>query len=150
MEIMNTLKEKGIALQDEGMTTINSLFHIASMSGSSEMDSFLENMDFGDFHSFMPSLTKREYDSYEGSLSELLFDHDKFGFLAECSFNIPQKFSFREDGSFQSCSNSCSFYPFYIYAESMDELLDKVIEEDVRMFEKEANKARKEMSITLQ
>lgn len=66
---MKTLKEKGITLQNEGMTTINSLFHIASMS---EMDSFLENMDFGDFHSFMPSLTKREYDSYEGSLNELL------------------------------------------------------------------------------
>lgn len=147
---MKTLKEKGITLQNEGMTTINSLFHIASMGGSSEMDSFLENMDFGDFHSFMPSLTKREYDSYEGSLDELLFDHDKFGFLAECSFNIPQKFSFREDGSFQSCSNSCSFYPFYVYAESMDELLDKVIEEDERMFEKEANKARKEMGIALQ
>lgn len=55
-----------------------------------------------------------------------------------------------EDGSFQSCSNSCSFYPFYVYAESMDELLDKVIEEDKRMFEKEANKARKEMGIALQ
>lgn len=40
---MKTLKEKGITLQNEGMTTINSLFHIASMS---EMDSFLENMDF--------------------------------------------------------------------------------------------------------
>ena len=63
---MKTLKEKGITLQNEGMTTINSLFHIASMS---EMDSFLENMDFGDFHSFMPSLTKREYDSYEETKS---------------------------------------------------------------------------------
>lgn len=146
---MKTLKEKGITLQDEGMTTINSLFHIASMSGSSEMDSFLENMDFGDFHSFMPSLTKREYDSYEGSLSELLFDHDKFGFLAECSFNIPQKFSFREDGSFQSCSNSCSFYPFYVYAENMDELLDKVLNEDKKMFDKEVEKARKEQGVTM-
>lgn len=145
-----TLKEKGITLQNEGMTTINNLFHIASMSESSEMDEFLSNMDFGDFHSFMPSLTKREYDSYGGSLGELLFDHDKFGFLAECSFNIPQKFYFREDGTFRACSNSCSFYPFYIYAESMDELLDRVIEEDERMFEKEANKARKEMGITLQ
>lgn len=147
---MKTLKEKGITLQDEGMTTINRLFHIASMSGSSEMDSFLEDMDFEDYRSFMPSLTKREYDSYEGSLDELLFDYYKFGFLAECSFNIPQKFSFREDGSFQSCSSSCSFYPFYVYAESMDELLDKVIEEDERMFEKEINKARKEMGIALQ
>ena len=147
---MKTLKEKGITLQDEGMTTINSLFHIASMGGNSEMDSFLENMDFGDFHSFMPSLTKREYDSYGDSLSELLFDYDKFGFLAECSFNIPQEFSFREDGTFKSCSNSCSFYPFYIYAESMGELLDRVIEEDERMFEKEVNKARKEMGIALQ
>lgn len=144
-----TLKEKGITLQDEGMTTINNLFHIASMSGSSEMDSFLGNMDFGDFHSFIPSLTAREYDSYGGSLGELLFDHDKFGFLAECSFNIPQKFSFREDGSFQSCSNSCSFYPFYVYAESMDELLDKVLNEDGKIFDKETAKARKEMGITL-
>lgn len=144
-----TLKQKGITLQDEGMTTINNLFHIASMSGSSEMDDFLSNMDFGDFHSFIPSLTKREYDSYGDSLSELLFDHDKFGFLAECAFNIPQKFSFREDGTFQSCSNSCSFYPFYVYAENMDELLDKVIEEDKRMFDKEINKARKGVGITL-
>ena len=147
---MKTLKEKGITLQNEGMTTINSLFHIASMSGSSEMNRFLEDMDFEDYHSFMPSLTKREYDSYEGSLDELLFDYDKFGFLAECSFNIPQKFSFREDGSFQSCSNSCSYYPFYVYAESMDELLDKAVEEDERMFEEETNKARKEMGIALQ
>lgn len=144
-----TLKQKGITLKDEGMTTINNLFHIASMSGSSEMDDFLSNMDFGDFHSFIPSLTKREYDSYGDSLSELLFDHDKFGFLAECAFNIPQKFSFREDGTFQSCSNSCSFYPFYVYAENMDELLDKVIEEDKRMFDKEISKARKEVGITL-
>lgn len=145
----STLKQKGLSLQDEGMTTINSLFHIASMSGSSEMDDFLSNMDFGDFHSFIPSLTKREYDSYGDSLSELLFDHDKFGFLAECAFNIPQKFSFREDGTFQSCSNSCSFYPFYVYAENMDELLDKVIEEDKRMFDKEISKARKGVGITL-
>lgn len=145
----STLKQKGLSLLDEGMTTINSLFHIASMSGSSEMDDFLSNMDFGDFHSFIPSLTKREYDSYGDSLSELLFDHDKFGFLAECAFNIPQKFSFREDGTFQSCSNSCSFYPFYVYAENMDELLDKVIEEDKRMFDKEISKARKGVGITL-
>lgn len=144
-----TLKQKGITLQDEGMTTINSLFHIASMSGSSEMESFLYNMDFGDFHSFMPSLTKREYDSYGDSLSELLFDHDKFGFLAECDFNIPRNFSFREDGTFQSCSNSCSFYPFYVYAESMDELLDKIIKKDENMFEQEVDKARKEMGIIL-
>lgn len=144
-----TLKRKGITLQDEGMTTINRLFHIASMSESGEMDIFLGNMDFGDFHSFMPSLTKREYDSYGESLTELLFDHDKFGFLAECSFNVPQKFSFREDGSFQSCSNSCSYYPYYVYAESIDELLDKIINEDREMFDKETDKARKEQEIML-
>lgn len=145
-----TLKEKGIALQDESMTMINNLFHIASMSGSREMEEFLSNMDFGDFHSFIPSLTKRRYEGYEDSLGELLFDYEKFGFLAECSFNIPRNFSFWEDGSFRSCYNSCSFYPFYVYAESMDELLDKVMEENERMFNEEANKARKEMGITLQ
>lgn len=144
-----TLKQKGITLQDECMTTIESLIHIASMSGSRGAMDVVDDMDFGDFHSIIPSVTKEEYDGYDDKV-EILTDYDRWGFIAECAFNVPQKFSFREDGSFQSCSNSSMYYPFYMYADSMEELLDKIIKKDKKMFEKEENKARKELGIVMQ
>ena len=144
-----TLKQKGIALQDECMTTIENLIHIASMSCSDSAISAINDMDFGDFHSIIPSITKKEYDTYDNKI-EILIDHDKWGFIAACAFNVPKNFSFREDGRFQSCFNSCSFYLFYVYAESMDDLLDKVIKKDNNMFKEEENKAREEQGIVIQ
>jgi len=144
---MDTLTKKGHALQSECMTSINKLFHIASMSEHSELADMLDDMEYIDFQKLIPSLSEKTYQSYEGDFGCLLHDHDKFGFIAECYFNIPQKFSFAEDGRFRSCSNSCSSYIFYTYAENMEELLDRIREKDKEMFKIETDKARKEQGI---
>ena len=141
---MNELTKKGHTLQNESMTSIDKLFHVASMPEHGGFEDMLDEMEFWDFHEFIPSLTYNQYKEYGSEKVELLHDYEKVGFFAKCDFNVPQNFSFGEDGRFRSCSNSCYFYPFYIYAESMEELLNKIMLRVMEMFENEANKARKD------
>lgn len=69
--------------------------------------------------------------------------------LIQKGIALPRQFCLKEDGTFKCCSNSCSFYPFYVYAENMEELIDKIMDKNREMFDKEVNRACKEMGITL-
>lgn len=137
------LKEKGFQLQNESMITIEKLVHIASMGQNWEVEDILGDMEYSDFVRIIPSLTAVEFDSYDDTRYDLLYDYDKFGFLAKCYFNVPTNISFREDGSCKSYFSSNSYRELYLYGDTMEELLDHALKIEKELFEKELEKARR-------
>lgn len=145
---MNTLTEKGINLLDEGHAEIVRLFHVASMMNTDEFQECLSEMETRDFADVLPDISIKELVEYdEDERAELFHDRDMFGFFAQCRHNVMTNFRFKENGRWSACSNTCAFIEFYAYAETMEELIDKVKEISDKLFEEEVNKARKEQGI---
>ena len=142
------LIQKVCSFVDISSTVVEGLAFIALMRESDIARDIVNDMDYGDLHMLIPSLTKEEYSDYYDIL-ELLIDHDKLGFIAKCEFTIPKEFSFDKDGNFKSCYNSCHTYPYYVYAESIDELVNKIMEKDKELFKREENAARKAQGIAV-
>lgn len=79
----------------------------------------------------------------EESFTLFLYQHDCTGFIAKCYFPEHSNFRFNEDGSFSSCSvHGGILQEFWVYAESIGELIDKICEKADQLFEEQMEEFR--------
>ena len=141
--------EKSNELINERFSKINRLFLICAMLESGELKEFLDDLELDSWKSIIPSIRESTLDSYDYNKVELLYDKGMHGLLAECHYNIMTDFEFREDGSFSSCGNTCSFISFIVYAETLEELMDKVLAKDEELFKIQLEEERTKQGITV-
>jgi hypothetical protein len=82
------------------------------------------------------------------SLAGLLLRYDMTGFLSECRMPEHSAFTFNSDGEFSSCSvhnGICTV--FWIYAESIGELVEKLEEKAEELFLEAIEKSKASYSV---
>ncbi|RGN42344.1 MULTISPECIES: hypothetical protein [unclassified Bacteroides] len=134
--------KKSSVLINEGCSIINRLFLVCAMSESDELKEFLDDLEIESWRSILPSISETTLDRYDDNKAELLYDKGIHGLLAECHYNVMDDFDFHENGSFRSCGNTCSFMSFIVYAENLNELMDKVLAKDKELFNLQIEEAR--------
>lgn len=148
---MNTeIIEKSNELINERFSTVNRLFLICAMSESDELKEFLDDLELDSWQNIIPNIRESTLDSYDDNRVELLYNKGIHGLLAECRYNVMTDFEFREDGSFSSCGNTCCFMSFIVYAETIEELMDKVLAKDEELFKLQLEEERIKQGVTVQ
>ena len=139
---MKDIKNKINELVDGGCY-INKLVWITAMAESYELRDILQDMSNDDFSDIgIKSTIPDDVDE----IITLLLDLDKIGFLAECHHQNKRDIKFDKEGNFSSCifSNAmCTV--FYVYAESVEELIDSIIVEDEKLSRTEIESAKKRL-----
>lgn len=75
---------------------------------------------------------------------QFMYDNDCTGFIAECYFPVHTNFSFKENGSFSSCRVHYGISTsFWVYAESIGELVDKICDKSEKLFNEQMEISRK-------
>ena len=138
---MKDIKNKINELVDGGCY-INNLVWIYAMTESCELKYMLQNMSDDDFSDIgIKSTIPDDVDE----IITLLLDLDKIGFLAECHHQNKRDIKFDKEGNFSSCMFSNAMCTvFYVYAESVEELIDSIIIENEKLSEQEIQSARKQ------
>lgn len=139
-----TLAQKEWSIQNASMTTIEDIVRVPLMRGSYTAERIIRDIDFEDFRSFIPSITKEEYEAYDSKCA-LFIKHGMHGFIAACRFDIPEDFYLNEDGEFQYFSNEKLSYRFYVYDGTMEGLCDKILEKDADITHRELDKVKKKV-----
>lgn len=76
---------------------------------------------------------------------QFLYNHDCTGFIAECYFPEHSNFRFKEDGRFSSCSvHSGINTVFWVYAESIGELIEKICLRSQELFNEQMEDFKKQ------
>lgn len=121
---------------------INKLAWITAMSESDELKRMLRDMSCDDFSDIgIKAVIPDDVDD----ILYLLFDLGKIGFLAECHHQNQTNIKFDKEGKFSSCMISAACCTvFYVYAESVEELIDSIIIENEKLSEQEIQSARKQ------
>lgn len=137
---MEDIRNKINELANEGCY-INKLAWIMAMSESDELKSMLRDMSYDDFSDIE---VKAAIPDDAEDIIELLFNLDKVGFLAECHHQVQRNIKFDKEGNFASCliSGACCTV-FYVYADSVEELIDSIIVENEKLSRKEIEAAKK-------
>ena len=80
----------------------------------------------------------------EETFVQFMYEHDCTGFIAKCYFPEHSNFRFKENGSFASCSvHSGINTVFWVYAESIGELIEKICEESEKHFNEQMEISKK-------
>lgn len=122
---------------------INKLAWVTAMSESDGLKNMLRDMSYDDFSDIG---VKAAIPDDTEDIIELLFNLNKTGFLAECHHQEQRNIKFDKEGNFASCliSGACCAV-FYVYAESMEELIDSIIVENEKLSRKEIESAKKQL-----
>lgn len=133
---MESIKNKINELVNGGCY-INKLAWITAMSESDELKRMLRDMSSDDFSDIG---VKATIPDDADDILYLLFDLEKIGFLAECHHQNQRNIKFDKEGNFSSCMISAACCTvFYVYAESVEELIDSIIIENEKLSEQEIN-----------
>ena len=139
---MKDIKNKINELVDGGCY-INKLAWITAMSESDELKRMLRDMSCDDFSDIG---VKTTIPDDADDIIALLFDLGKIGFLAECHHQNQTNIKFDKEGKFSSCMISAACCTvFYVYAESVEELIDSIIVEDEKLSRTEIESAKKRL-----
>ena len=126
---------------------INKLFHIGMQLSSWEIKDFLEEISEEQYVDMLSDNGKFDYiEGYlnDGEIIQMFLDHGLYGYVAELYLPCHSDFSFHEDGSFSGCSvHSSDCIIEYVYAETIEELLNKVMIESEKAFQSDMNKFKK-------
>lgn len=139
---MEDIRNKINELANEGCY-INKLAWVMAMSESDGLKSMLRDMTYDDFADIgIKDTVPDETDD----IIELLFCLDKVGFLAECHHQEQRNIKFDKKGNFASCliSGSCCTV-FYVYADSVEELIGSIMVENEKLSRKEIEAAKKHL-----
>lgn len=137
-------------LVDETTGSIEQLFHIAAMFENRGLANMLSDMDYEDTLAIISNLTEKEFDYYGPYDRAFLFsEHEKNGFIAECNFNEPTDIVFKPDGQLKSSSRSGCSHVRYIYGDTIDELLIKVISVANELYDEDIQKVREKRGIKI-
>lgn len=124
---------------------VSKLFWIAAAVEDTDLQEFINEMDADSFAKTFPQVSSSAYLSEyleDGNLFELVTDHELYGFVAEVQ--IPQCNNFRfneETGSPVAWSSSAGIRRIeYVYAETSEELVDKVISVSEEVFQEYVKK----------
>lgn len=139
---MKDIKNKINELVDGGCY-INKLVWIMAMAESYELRDILQDMSNDDFSDIgIKSTIPDDVDE----IITLLLDLDKIGFLAECHHQNKRDIKFDKEGNFSSCMFSNAMCTvFYVYAESVEELINSIIVEDEKLSRTEIESAKKRL-----
>lgn len=139
---MENIKNKINELVNGGCY-INKLAWITAMSESDELKGMLRDMSRDDFTDIgVKTLIPNEPDD----ILELLFDLGKIGFLAECYHQNQTNIKFDKEGNFSSCMISAACCTvFYVYAESVEKLIDSIAIENEKLSKEEIESAKKQL-----
>ncbi len=134
---MNNSKQL-LRFEEAGSARISKLFWIASCWETYDLKSFLnDDVQDDDYEKYLPEVFSSKHFSEHRdseSIEELMYDHNKFGFMAEVLFPICSRFSYNKDGtpsSWTSSGGHCRMS--YIYAET-PALLLKQIEKEAKVW----------------
>lgn len=78
----------------------------------------------------------------EKTLAFFMATHQRAGFLAACSFMEPRNLHFDATGRVSSWQSGCVYYLRWIYANTIDELVENIIKEDETLFCNAVKKAK--------
>lgn len=109
---------------------IDKLIWIAGASNrTSEIKEFLEDMRAKDIEQCFPEVYADEYfNDYfnENGLYQLIWQYEKFGLLAEVHVPEPRNIRFDKSGKPTSWSTGGISTMVYVYAETLEELMQKI------------------------
>lgn len=132
---------------------VSKMFWVATSLEDSDLKEFINEMDEDSFAKTFPTVLKSEYFSnYLGPEGEGLFqaiiDHELYGFVAEVQIPKCSHFSFLEEtGKPIGWSVSTGVRRIeYVYAESVEELIDAVEVVSEKVFHEYAEKERPKIS----
>lgn len=118
---------------------INKMFWIAASFNSQDLKELLSDISDKGWEQCLPDVFKSKYFSEyidDGDFLELLADFGKFGFIAEIHHPVHYNFIFDKNGNFQSCSSNDGVYrTSYVYAETVEELVEKIKINSERIFQ---------------
>jgi hypothetical protein len=120
-------------------TYIEKLYWIAGSIDNSSLKELLDDFSFDDFKKIFSGLTKSEYNDYwkNNELSQLFIDYDKLGLFAKIHIPICDKFKYNNDNNPVSWSvNNGHCRIEYVYAETLEELINKIEKISEKLFQK--------------
>lgn len=127
---------------------IDKLFWIAASIESHELASFLQDLERSNWKECFPDVFEaNDFEQYyvDAEFAEFLTDNDKLGFIAEVTF--PKSYNFKYEGEKLTgwSSNGGTRMVKYVYAETTDELVEKIekLGEEVFEYYKESDKRKK-------
>ena len=141
------LIDNRISLLNAGHTKIEQLFLAHIQINSNDFNDFLDLLEYEDWKDIIPELTPEIYEEYmDYSRLDLIMDYNKLGYIAQCDYNLMSDFSFTDDGRY-SCVNTGTFYEFYVYADTVEELLEKVLAKDKEFFDEQIREEKEKLKI---
>ena len=138
---MKKLNAKAELLRGDGCH-IEELFWISPMVDSSRLEGFLEDMDEEDLRDILPGL-----DIEEGDIADQLDALGITGIIAECRHHVKRNICFDKDGNYRSSFRSLGVtMSFYIYAETLEELIDLAIATETKFNDEEIEDAKQKQA----
>ena len=132
-------------------TIENLVFIVAEVMRDSPSDAFQQFMD-DDTKDIVTALGWKDTDEVkkiieseieDQALASLMLRNERDGFLAEVNFSEMRNISFGEDGTVKSWSTGGVYYVHWIYAHSVGELIEKILEKDEAEYTEMVIKAKK-------
>lgn len=109
---------------------VEQLMWIATCSEGRELEDFLAEMNDDDLKEVFPEMVENpNFDLYrdDQEMIQLLIDYSKYGFIAKVLYPTHNDFVFDENGKVVACSvNFGRSRIGYVYAETPEELLNKI------------------------
>lgn len=146
--LMKRLEEAHLSPKIENLVFITA----EAMRGESTSDAFDEFMS-DDTESIRKTLGWKDTDEVrnlidseveEKSLAWTMTKYERDGFLAEVHFDEPRNFHFDETGKVRGWTSGGVCYVHWIYADSIGELVENILEKDEQEFQEAVKKAKEE------
>lgn len=148
--LMKRLEEANLSPRIENFVFVTA----EAMRGESPSDTFQEFMD-EDTDDIIKTLGWKETDEVkkmieseveDKSLAFLMIQNARDGFLAEVQFEEMRNIRFDEAGNVQSWSSGGVYYVHWIYAHTVGELVEKILEKDEEEYKEMVEKAKKDLA----
>ena len=127
---------------------IDKLFWIAGSFENSELKELLEELDDKQWKELFPEIFKSEYfEEYKDEPREALINFKKFGLIAEIHIPTCDKFEYKNGKPVSwSIHQGCCLVE-YVYAETLEELMNKTEEKAEKVFQEFVKKDKKKQPL---
>lgn len=120
------MKKEFIELINDNLFSINFICHLTLMSKDELTNYQLNNLDFEDIKSVIPSINEKTFNKYDGKIIELFYKYNLFDFLVCCDISVPEFYELNSDGFIKDFSEVMLEYKVCIHVKSSIELLEKI------------------------
>jgi hypothetical protein len=111
-----------------------------------QIEEMTDDLDFSEYAALF-GFDEAELEADDMAISNELVIEFRRGWLVSALAMLPQNISFMEDGSVSGYSSSATFRPLLVYADTLEQALDGIIQKTEMERHEIFNKARKEQGL---